>query len=175
MRSIGIDSPASPCTGETFGLSQLAVSVGNPVKEESRNMQRSGLRIRGERGHPEVRAALIRYARWLRREFEFPIRVPAYLLPGSQVRTMHGDLASASIFLPWDRAVEPYIRIATGDYPQERREYGRDNALAMYLGSLSHEVVHYRQWIETGESWERGVAVRAHHLVDRYAETTDHP
>ena len=138
-------------------------------------MKRTGLRIRGARGHPHVKQALIRYARWLRTQLEFPIRVPAYLLPGEHVRTMHGDLASASIFLPWDREVEPYIRIATGDSPRLRRERGRDDALAAYLCSLSHEVVHYRQWIETGDSWERGVAVRASKMVDRYAETVDHP
>jgi hypothetical protein len=68
--------------------------------------RRSGLWIRGHRGHPEVRAALLRYARWLRLQFEFPVRVPVYLLPGAVVRTMDGNSASASIFLPWDRKVE---------------------------------------------------------------------
>lgn len=137
--------------------------------------RRSGLWIRGHRGHPEVRAALLRYARWLRLQLEFPVRVPVYLLPGAVVRTMDGNSASASIFLPWDRKVEPYIRIATGDFPSLRRRNGRDDALAAYLGSLSHEVLHYRQWVETGQAWERGVAARASRLLDKYAETVDHP
>ncbi len=140
-----------------------------------RRHRRSGLRIRGHRGHPEVRGAVIRYARWLRREFEFPMRVPVYLLPGPVVHTMHGKRCSASIFLPWNRAIEPYIRVATGDFPDLRRRRGRDNALAAFLGSLSHEVLHYRQWVETGNAWERGVAARASRLVHRYAETVDHP
>ena len=138
-------------------------------------MQRAGLRIRGQRGHPQVRGALIRYARWLRRELEFPIRVPAYLLRATRVRTQDGREVPASIFLPWDRSVEPYIRIATGDYPRERRARGREDALAGFLCSLSHEVIHYRQWVETGGSWERGVAVRARMMVARYAQTTDRP
>jgi hypothetical protein len=61
-----------------------------------------------------VREAFIRYARWLRRELEFPIRVPVYLLPTGHVLALDGREVSASIFLPWDRSVEPYIRIATG-------------------------------------------------------------
>ena len=36
---------------------------------------RSGLRIRGARGHPEVRGALIRYAKWLRKQYGFPVLV----------------------------------------------------------------------------------------------------
>jgi hypothetical protein len=140
-----------------------------------RRKRRSGLWIRGRRGHPEVHAALLRYARWLRSEFTFPLRVPVYLLPGHTVRTMHGDRAAASIFLPWDRKVEPYIRIATGDFPGLRRRRGRDNALAAFLVSLSHEVLHYQQWIKTGRASEKGIARRALRLVDEYSETVDHP
>jgi len=69
---------------------------------------------------------------------------------------MHGDTASASFVSPLDRNEEPYIRIATGDYPALKRECGRDDALAAFINSLSHEIVHYRQWVETGEIWERG-------------------
>lgn len=136
---------------------------------------RTGLHIRGHRGHPEVRAALIRYAKWLRQNYEFPIRVPAYLLPGEFVTTMHGNRCSASFFAPWDRTVEPYIRVATGDYLQLLESQGRDNALAAFLHSLSHEVIHYRQWVETGEIWEKGVVRKARSMVDRYALTVDHP
>ncbi len=91
---------------------------------------RTGLRIRGARGHPRVRAAIIRFARWLRREYEFPIRVPVYLFPSERIVTIHGEIVCASFFAPWNRRVEPYIRIATGDYAQLRNERGRDDALA---------------------------------------------
>jgi hypothetical protein len=140
-----------------------------------RRSQRTGLRIRGHRGHPSVRAALIRYADWLRSAVDFPVRVPVYLLPSEHVRTAGGELVSASIFLPWNRRLEPYIRIATGDFAQLRRARGRDSALAAYLSSLSHEVVHYRQWIETGRAWEKGVIAKAQRLVDAYARTVAHP
>jgi len=88
---------------------------------------------------------------------------------------MHGDKVTASFFAPWDRRVEPYIRIATGDYLKLKEESGRDNALAAYLHSFAHEFVHYQQWVSTGETSERGVVRRAAGIVDRYAMTTDHP
>lgn len=136
---------------------------------------RSGIRIRGERGHPEVRAAFLRFAQWLRREYEFPVRVPVYLFPGAQIVTVHGDRVGASFFAPYDRHEEPRIRIATGDFEQLRKERGRDDALAVFLHSFAHELVHYQQWIEGKELSERGVVRRADGIVARYAMTREHP
>jgi hypothetical protein len=137
--------------------------------------RRRGIRIRGQRGHPVVTRALVRFARWLRQTHEFPIRVPVYLSPREEIRSLEGQMVSASFFAPWNRTVEPYIRIATGDYPQLRRERGRDNALAAFIVSLSHEVVHYQQWIATNEMHERGVIRRATTMLRRYATTVDRP
>lgn len=107
--------------------------------------------------------------------YDFPIRVPAYLLPGEHVVTMHGEFAWASFFAPWSRDVEPYIRIATGDYPQRESECGRDDALASFIHSMSHEVVHYQQWVKTGRIWERGVEKQADKILELYAQTVDRP
>ena len=100
----------------------------------------------------------------------------------SAIRGVHGGAleltqqdVTASFFAPWKPNVEPYIRVATGDYPGERRVRGRDNAIAGFLCSVAHEVVHYQQWIDTGEITERGVSDRASNLVNRYALTTAHP
>ena len=136
---------------------------------------RQGLRIRGDRGHPVVRRALVRYARWLRLRVEFPIRVPVYLSPQTKVTTIHGNAVSASFFAPWDATVEPYIRIATGDYASLRATRGRNDALAAYIVSLSHEVIHYRQWVETGETRERGVAQKATWMLRAYEKTALKP
>lgn len=138
-------------------------------------MGRTGLRIRGSRGHPEVRGALVRFARWLRKNYHFPIRVPVYLSGQKMLTTIHGEPATATFFAPWNREVEPYIRIATGDYPECESECGRDDALAGYIHSLAHEVVHYLHWIRSGEIPERGVAVRATTMLRRYERTVDHP
>ncbi len=136
---------------------------------------RAGIRIRGHRGHPVVRGALVRFAQWLRSEYEFPVRVPVYLSPHARLVTLHGETVTASFFAPWEPDQEPYIRIATGDYPADRAARGRDNALAGFLSSLAHEVFHYQQWLESGEICERGVAVRAQGMVNRYSTFVDHP
>ena len=141
----------------------------------SAKASRTGIRIRGARGHPEVRVALIRFARWLRQEYEFPIRVPVYLFPSEQIITMYGDRVSASFFAPNDRDEEPFIRIATGDYAQLKKQRGRDNALAAFLHSFAHELVHYQQWVATSEVSERGATRRARRIVDRYATSTHRP
>jgi hypothetical protein len=141
----------------------------------SEPLTRTGIRIRGARGHKDVRRALIRYARWLRADFEFPIRVPVYLYPHSFLVTGDGRECSACFFEPYDRQVEPYIRVATGDYPQLKRELGRDNALAAFIVSLSHEVVHYQQWTAGITVSERGVAARAVRMLRAYEQTTGRP
>jgi hypothetical protein len=91
------------------------------------------------------------------------------------VKTVDGELCSASFFAPWSRDEEPYIRIATGDYRELKEEEGRDNALAAFIVSMSHEVVHYQRWVETGEIWERGVARKALGMLRRYSSTVAHP
>jgi hypothetical protein len=122
-----------------------------------------------------VRGALIRYARWLRQNYEFPIRVPVYLLREENFKTIANEVVVASFFAPFDRSVEPFIKIATGDYTSLKQKRGRDNALAAYIISLSHEVIHYRQWIETGKTHERGVVEKALAMLRRYELTVDRP
>ena len=137
--------------------------------------RRTGIRIHGARGHPEVRAAYIRYALWLRRNYDFLIRVPVYLSSRYRIVTMHGEQATASFFAPFCRDVEPYIRIATGDYTSLQREHGRDDCLAAFILSLSHEVIHYQQWVETGTTWECGVERKAVAMLRQYELTVDRP
>ena len=136
---------------------------------------RQGIRIRGDRGNPEVRRALVKFARWLRTQYDFPIRVPVYLLPTEEVITRGGETGSASFFAPFKRTEEPYIRIATGDYMRLKRELGRDDALAAFICSMAHEVVHYRQWVQSGRTSERGVSNAAGRLLRRYAKTESRP
>ena len=139
------------------------------------SLKRSGLRLHAARGHSVVRQTLKRFAVWLRTRFEFPIRVPVYLLSRRYVITQFGQRVSASFFAPWSRDVEPYIRIATGDYSELRRARGRDHALASFVFSFAHEVIHYQQWLATGRVSERGVVRKAQSILRDYCQTVDHP
>jgi hypothetical protein len=144
------------------------ISTGNPVV-------RTGLRIHGERGDPCVRDSLIRYARWLRSNFAFPVRVPVYLKPGDQFVTAEGENAVSSFFAPFDRGQEPYIRIATGDYQSLKKEIGRDNALASFIASLNRQLIHYWQWTKTRTVWEAGVAKQAVAMLRKYQTVAERP
>ena len=141
----------------------------------SSSKRRSGLRIAGARGPSDVRRCLVRYARWLRERVDFPVRVTVYLSPRTVLATPAGALEHSILFVSPDRRESPYIRIASGDYADLLRERGRDNALAAYLGSLSHEVVHYRQWIERKPLTERGVDRKARAMVNAYMKCVDRP
>ncbi|MFS0605303.1 hypothetical protein [Peribacillus frigoritolerans] len=48
-------------------------------------------------------------------------------------------------FAPYDKTVEPYIRIATGDYEESVSERGKNDALWAILSSMAHEIIHYQQ------------------------------
>lgn len=136
---------------------------------------RKGLRIHGQRGNIVVRDALKRFAKWLRKEYDFPIRVSVYLNQHSSFITIEGEESTASFFAPYNRNVEPYIRIATGDYDELVDECGRNDALASYICSLAHEIIHYQQWIINGATTEKGVEKKAVAILRRYSETVDEP
>lgn len=150
---------------------------------------REGLRIRGSRGRPEVRDAYVRFARWLRSRFEFPIRCPVYLSPRHRVRAVDGDEVVAQFFVPHDPREEPYIQAATGDYEELRCEHGKYDCLALFLETLAHEIAHYQQWLvhryewrrnrakwlREVDAWEAAADEMAEDMVEAYLETVDHP
>jgi hypothetical protein len=141
----------------------------------AKNRDINGLRIHGKNGHPKVRDSLIRFANWLRQKRAFPIRVNVYLSALPFLIAKNGEKCTGLIWIPDAIDRFPYIKIATGDYEFQMKKLGRDNALAGYLGTLSHELIHYWQWLETDNLWEPGVPRKASHLVDMYSHTTDHP
>lgn len=92
---------------------------------------------------------------------------------------MDGDYAVGTFFEPYSFSVEPYAKIAAGDYSEMLTSWGRDDALATILTSMAHELTHYYQWInnlnltETGR--ERQAKNYSHFIVNEYAMTHEHP
>ena len=141
---------------------------------------RTGLRVRFEKGvDPEVRRACMEFCTWLRSEYEFPMRVVVYVKACEQVRCMDGDLAYGTCFRPFDRLKEPYVRIATGDYEKRLAEWGQDEALAVNLNCIAHELTHYFQWLNdiqlTPIGEERQAIYRAKEILYDYADIREHP
>lgn len=87
-------------------------------------------------------------------------------------------------FGPNDLMVEPYIKIAVGDYNDLCKVQGKDDALAAILCSITHELTHYFQWIKYHELWlsggknqyfERQAVYYGRQIVYDYADTREHP
>lgn len=136
-------------------------------------MLRTGLRLRFEKGvNPELRKRILDFSRWLRLLFVFPIRVPVYVKSSPRIRSLTGEYVCGTFFAPYDKLVEPYIRIATGDYNELVDEIGEEDAQRSILNALAHEIVHYNQWINDKSLNERGPRLRASRLVMKYWEQT---
>ncbi|WP_409292707.1 hypothetical protein [Peribacillus sp. SCS-37] len=138
---------------------------------------RRGLRIRCDEGlEPEIRRACLEFASWLRNEFEFPIRVVVYIKKDDQIKnTTTKELVSGTFFAPFDKKGEPYIRVAAGDYNRVLKAAGRDEALAVILGTIAHELGHYYQWVDGKDLNEEGAENNSEYLLDLYSQTRDHP
>lgn len=141
---------------------------------------RCGLKLRFQKGvDTEVRRSCIEFANWLRQQYYFPIRVPVYFKASEYVKTQSGELVSAKFFEPFDKMVEPYISIATGDIIEIEQKHGKDEALAAVLCSLIHELTHYFQWINdvdlSEKQAERQARFYAKKIINDYAMTREHP
>ena len=144
------------------------------------NNCRKGIRVRFDKSvDEEVKRACKEYIFWLRKWYEFPIRVPIYFKSSKFVTASTGEKLSAIFFGPYDKTVEPYIKIAVGDYEDLLEEVGKDNALCAMLCSITHELSHYFQWIKNFNTdtkcSERQAKYYAKVIVDDYAETREHP
>ena len=73
--------------------------------------------------------------------WEYPIGVEVYLKKSDQIKTIDSKgMVSATFFEPYDKNVEPYIRVATGDYEElvQERTIKNNPPLSCGLGGLSH-------------------------------------
>ena len=141
---------------------------------------RKGLRIRIDKGvDPEVQRACKEFADWLRKEYFFPMRIPVYIKNSPHIRAKDGEEAYGIFFRPDDYKVEPFIRVAAGDYQDMLNSWGKDSALAAILTTISHELTHYFQWVNhlqltlIGE--ERQAKKYSGYILDEYAEGREHP
>lgn len=141
---------------------------------------RSGLRIDYEKSvDPEVKRAIKEFVSWLRTEYIFPKRVRMYVKSARRIKAKDGDLVCGTFFRPNHKDVEPYIRIATGDYIELLETRGKDNALSSIIWTIPHELTHYFQWLNDIElsliGEERQAINYANKILDEYAETREHP
>ena len=137
--------------------------------------QRTGLRLRIDATvDPEIKTTFKELAKWLRERFYFPIRVPVYIKASDRIIARDGDLCVSVFFEPDEYTVEPYIRIATGDYRELVKTRGTLQARIAILLPIFHELTHYYQWINavklTEIGKERQAARYANDLMEEYLD-----
>lgn len=144
-------------------------------------IKRRGLRVRFDSGvDDEVKRACKDFISWLRLRYVFPKRIRLYIKRDRRIKCKYSqEIACGVFFRPADRNIEPYIKIATGDYIELVQKYGVDNALAKILWSIAHELTHYFQWLNdldlTFIGEERQATNYANIILAEYAQTREHP
>ncbi|MBQ7821275.1 MAG: hypothetical protein IJ391_03230 [Clostridia bacterium] len=126
-----------------------------------------------------MRKAGKNFAVWLRKEYEFPIRVPIYIKGSAKIKAFDGEFVVGTFFEPYSYLDEPYVRIATGDYLELKCEIGQYDALASILYTIAHELTHYYQWLNhidrSTAFLERQAEQCARKVLDDYALTRETP
>lgn len=134
---------------------------------------RKGLRIRSNPNIcPEIKQSIYILGKWMRRRFEFPIRVVVYLKEEKGIISSTGEEVSATFFAPYQKSEEPYIKIATGDYEEMVRTCDEGFAIYPYLVSMAHEIVHYQQWLDDRPFDEEEAERESERIVDNFIEQT---
>ena len=144
------------------------------------DQHRTGVRIRFDKNvDTEVKRSCKEFIAWLRKQYFFPQRVLIYIKATEKIKAVDGDLVSATCLLPFDKKMEPYIRVSTGTYYELKERKGQDNALATILHSIAHELTHYYQWVNdislTEVGMERQAKAYAGFIIDEYSQTREHP
>jgi hypothetical protein len=91
-----------------------------------------------------------------------------YIKKDYQIKTLDTKEMVSATFFPYDKDVEPYIRVATGDYLELVSERGEEDAVFAILNSMAHEIIHYQQWIEDRDFDEDEAENTSTILVDNY-------
>lgn len=133
---------------------------------------RTGIALRFEKGvHEDIKSLFNNFTKWLRINYDFPIRVVVYIKESETVTLRNGNIAWGS-FRYFDTFDEPYIRIPTGDYLQQAESVGKEDAAYTILSSLVHELTHYFQWVNQFEQSDRGSEWQANYyryrIIDLY-------
>lgn len=136
------------------------------------------LRLQFEQGvDRELRNACLKFAKWLRSEYCFPVRVRVYFKSRARIRAMDGDSVCGTFMMPDDYRETPFARIATGDYRDLCEKYGEKQATFEILWCIAHELTHYFQWINgiklTRIGEERQANRYGYYIVDEYIEATN--
>ena len=107
------------------------------------------------------------------------MRIPIYFKNVPYIKAKDGDHVSAIFFGPYERYIEPFISISLGKFADDVNIYGYKNCIIGIFNSITHELTHYFQWINSLELTEEAEESQAERysrmIVYDYAEVKEHP
>ncbi|MCP4265642.1 MAG: hypothetical protein GY777_08720 [Candidatus Brocadiaceae bacterium] len=127
------------------------------------------LQLRASRGNKEAKESIKHFTKWLRKNYDFPVPLSVNLLPAETFITMNGDEVVGS-FRWFDDDRKPYIRLATGDYPDLCEELGEEAAIDSVLETYARQIIRYQNWCKTGKCTDRGVNTKSTKMLQKYKE-----
>lgn len=132
-----------------------------------RKGHKTGLRLRFDKDvNPDVKETLKEFAYFLRKEYYFPLRVNVYVRSRYRIKAMDGDMCCGTFwYMPDDYTINPYVRIATGDYEDMCANLGEEYAMYNILYTLAHELTHYFQYINSLKLTPRGMERQANNYA----------
>lgn len=139
----------------------------------SDDKNRSGIRMSFDKDvENEVKVTCKEFVAWLRTEYLFPIRLKIYVKSSEKIKAIDGEEVVGTCFLPYDRNMEPYIKISAGDYRSAKNEEDKVNILVGIIESIIHEITHYFQWINdltlTDDELEEQASEYTEYILDQY-------
>lgn len=137
-----------------------------------------GFHLHFEKGVDEsVRIFCRSFAKWLRTEFRFPLRLNVYIKSDYRIKAKDGEAVVGTMWRPEDydflKNGYPYIRLAVGDYCELVEERGEEQAMWAILATFAHELTHYYQYINDLPLTEIGEERQASAYVNRILQAYD--
>lgn len=121
----------------------------NDWTKHVKNMElKKGVYVKIDKNVPiPVRAFYLSFVRWIRMNFEFPIKVTIYIKDGYRIKAKDGEMVVGTFWRPYIYGTTTYIRIATGDYYELLKQNNEEQVMWSMLLTLTHELTHYFQYI----------------------------
>ena len=123
---------------------------------------------------PELREFYLRFSKWLRGRYVFPVHLTVYVLNQEKIRLRDGTLKYGSFrFYP---TRSPRIKVPSKVEAALLEECSLAEVYVMILSSLVHELTHYFQWAaaleQTNAVSERQANYYRFRIIEQFFEET---
>jgi len=127
-----------------------------------------------------LRNHCIKYCRWLRKKYIFPIRCNIHFEYHPYYRDSGKKSGNSNAIFYYQKSDNlsnvsryPKIRIAVSEFEKLVKTFPEDNILFHYLHLISHELTHYFQWyfFENDERTKRSLEIEANRWADYLTRT----